>query len=73
MNREMTILLVTHDLLAISSHVRRLACLNGRLFYHGEPELNQSVIGALYGCPVDLIAHGVPHRVLSEHREAEHV
>ncbi|NLG36903.1 MAG: ABC transporter ATP-binding protein [Clostridiales bacterium] len=73
MSREMTILLVTHDLLAISSHVRRLACLNGRLFYHGEPELSQSVIGALYGCPVDLIAHGVPHRVLSEHREEENV
>lgn len=67
LNREMTIILVTHDLLAISSKVRRLACLNARLVYHGEPELNEGVINALYGCPVDLIAHGVPHRVLKAH------
>jgi energy-coupling factor transporter ATP-binding protein EcfA2 len=35
LNRDMTIVLVTHDLLAISSQVRRLACLNGRMVYHG--------------------------------------
>lgn len=69
LNKEMTIILVTHDLLAISSKVRRLACLNGTLVYHGEPELTQHVVNQLYGCPVDLIAHGVPHRVLSEHKE----
>lgn len=69
LNREMTILLVTHDLLAISSKVRTLACLNGNLVYHGEPELNEHIVNELYGCPVDLIAHGVPHRVLKEHKE----
>ncbi|WKY47588.1 ABC transporter ATP-binding protein [Eubacteriaceae bacterium ES3] len=68
LNREMTIVLVTHDLLAISSHVGRLACLNCKLVYHGEPELNESIVTQLYGCPVDLIAHGVPHRVLKEHQ-----
>lgn len=70
LNKDMTIILVTHDLLAISSKVSRLACLNGSLVYHGEPELSQSVVNTLYGCPVDLIAHGVPHRVLKEHGEA---
>ena len=69
LNREMTIILVTHDLFAISSQVRRLACLNGRLVYHGEPELTDNIVQNLYGCPVDLIAHGVPHRVLREHGE----
>lgn len=67
LNQEMTIILVTHDLMAISAQVRSLACLNGRLVYHGEPELNENVANSLYGCPVDLIAHGVPHRVLKEH------
>jgi len=67
LNKDMTIILVTHDLLAISSQVRRLACLNGNLVYHGEPELSESIVNKLYGCPVDLIAHGVPHRVLKEH------
>ncbi|MHB8962704.1 MAG: metal ABC transporter ATP-binding protein [Saccharofermentanales bacterium] len=71
LNKDVTIILVTHDLLAISSKVRRLACLNTRMIYHGDPELNEEVITNLYGCPVDLIAHGVPHRVLRAHGEGE--
>ena len=70
-NKNMTIILVTHDLLAVSSQVRKLACLNRRLVYHGEPELTESIVNSLYGCPVDLIAHGVPHRVLKEHGEGK--
>ena len=69
LNKHMTIILVTHDLLAISSQVRKLACLNGHMIYHGEPELSENIVSNLYGCPVDLIAHGVPHRVLKEHEE----
>lgn len=69
LNKNMTIILVTHDLLAISSQVNRLACLNGQLVYHGESELTEKVVNSLYGCPVDLIAHGVPHRVLRDHEE----
>lgn len=71
LNKSMTIVLVTHDLLAVSSQVHRLACLNGKLVYHGEPELNRDIVNHLYGCPVDLIAHGVPHRVLQEHEDTE--
>ncbi len=71
LNKNMTIVLVTHDLLAISSQVRKLACLNRHLVYHGEPELSESIVNSLYGCPVDLIAHGVPHRVLKEHKGDE--
>jgi len=71
LNKKMTIILVTHDMFAISSQVRSLACLNGRLIYHGEPELTENIVNSLYGCSVDLIAHGVPHRVLKEHKEVE--
>lgn len=67
LNKRITILLVTHDLMAISSRISSLACLNRTLIYHGEPELNSNIVSSLYGCPVDLIAHGVPHRVLKEH------
>lgn len=66
---KITIVLVTHDMLAVSSQVQQLACLNSKLHYHGEPELNESMVNQLYGCPVDLIAHGVPHRVLKQHEE----
>ncbi len=71
LNQQITIILVTHDLMAIASHVRSMACLNRKMHYHGEPELNEAVIGELYGCPVDLIAHGIPHRTLREHGNGE--
>jgi zinc transport system ATP-binding protein len=67
LGKHMTIILVSHDMLAISSQVSSLACLNSRLVYHGEPELNEKTVNSLYGCPVDLIAHGLPHRVLRDH------
>lgn len=64
LNKDMTIIMVTHDMSAISSHVHTIACLNKELHYHGHPELSEETIHKLYGCPIDLIAHGIPHRVL---------
>ena len=69
LNKKMTIILVTHDMMAISSQVHSLACMNQSLIYHGKPELSQGIVNKLYGCPVDLIAHGVPHRVLKTHQQ----
>ncbi len=71
LNSDVTIMLVTHDLMAIASQVSGLACLNGTLVYHGEPKLSQEIVNEMYGCPVDLIAHGVPHRVLGDHDHGE--
>jgi zinc transport system ATP-binding protein len=67
LNQTITIIMVSHDLLAISAKVKRVACINRGIVYHGEAELNGNVLEEMYGCPVDLIAHGVPHRVLGEH------
>lgn len=67
LNSSMTIILVSHDLSAISAHVRSLACLDRKLVYHGSSELTGPIVQQLYGCPVDLLAHGVPHRVLKTH------
>jgi zinc transport system ATP-binding protein len=69
LNAEMTILIVTHDLSAVSSNIDKIACLNQQLFYHGRTELEAGLVEKVYGCPVDLIAHGVPHRVLRGHEE----
>ncbi len=67
LNAKMTILMVSHDIGAVSSHVTTLACLNRRLYHHGSKEIQPRVIESVYGCPIDLIAHGTPHRVLGEH------
>ncbi len=69
LNANMTIILVTHDLVAVSSQLKSLACLNRKLVYHGGTKIDEEVVQKLYGCPIDLIAHGVPHRVLKEHGE----
>ena len=58
---------VTHDVTSIASMVRRIACINRRLFYHGDPELSLELMEEVYGCPVELVTHGVPHRVLHRH------
>lgn len=67
LNKSVTIVMVTHDLMAISSEVTSIACLNQRLVYHGGPQLDAKIVNEMYGCPIDLIAHGVPHRVLDKH------
>jgi len=72
LNKDITIVMVTHDLLAITKTVKNIACLNRTLIYHGEPVLTETVVNQMYGCPVDLIAHGVPHRVLGEHTHDTH-
>lgn len=67
LNHSMTIILVSHDISAVSRYVKKLACLNRRLFYENSREINAEMVEAMYHCPVDLIAHGIPHRVLPGH------
>ena len=67
LNERITILMVSHDMSAISSHVKTVGCLNRRLFYHGEKQITPDMLEAAYQCPIDLIAHGVSHRVFGEH------
>ncbi|HWM94858.1 MAG TPA: metal ABC transporter ATP-binding protein [Thermoanaerobaculia bacterium] len=66
LNQRIPIVVVTHDVTSMSPKVGRIACINRRLFYHGE-EIDQHVLEEVYGCPVELVAHGVPHRVLHHH------
>jgi len=67
LNQDITIIIVTHDTLAVSSYLKSIACINQSLYYHGDPSLSSELILKVYGCPVELIAHGVPHRVLGDH------
>ncbi|MCP4580004.1 MAG: ABC transporter ATP-binding protein [candidate division Zixibacteria bacterium] len=69
LNNELTIILVSHDIGAISQHVTSVACLNRKLFHHGGKDLTTEIMESTYGCPIDLIAHGTPHRVLKKHDE----
>jgi zinc transport system ATP-binding protein len=75
LNTSMTIVVVSHDLLVISRYVQSVACVNKRLHYHNQAEITGDMLEAMYPCtaeevcPVELVAHGLPHRVLKDHSE----
>ena len=69
LSRDMTLVLVTHDVGVISRYVKTVACLNRQLYYHQSKEITREMFEAAYGCPVDLVAHGHAHRVLADHDE----
>lgn len=69
LNVEIPVVLISHDIGVISSYVNKIACLNRRLYFHNSKEMTSDMLEATYDCPVDLIAHGLPHRVLEKHRE----
>ena len=73
LNEEVTVLVVSHDLLVVSRYAKSVACVNRSLHYHGQAEITGDMFETMYPCkveevcPVELIAHGLPHRVLKEH------
>ena len=68
LRQDMAIVLVTHDLSAVSTYVNKIACINRQLFYHGSKEVSAEALEQTYQCPIQLLAHDtVPHRVLKEH------
>jgi zinc transport system ATP-binding protein len=73
LNTDITILVVSHDLLVISRYVKSVACVNKRLHYHNHAEITGDMLEIMYPCtveevcPVELVAHGLPHRVLKDH------
>ena len=71
LNEDLTIILISHDMNAITSYVKTIGCVSRKLYYHGEKALTAEMLEAAYECPIDLIAHGLPHRHLHEHQHEE--
>jgi zinc transport system ATP-binding protein len=67
LNDRMAILMVSHDIGTISSHVKSFACVNSKLHYHPSPEITNEQLSS-YDCPIQLVSHGrIPHTVLEKH------
>jgi zinc transport system ATP-binding protein len=62
-----TVVLVTHNVSAVSAYIKSIACVNRDLFFHPDGVLDEATITKAYGCPVDIVAHGLPHRVYHPH------
>lgn len=57
LNREMGIVVVSHDVGFISHYVHRVACLNRTLVCHPSQGLTAEVMESLYGHPVSAVQH----------------
>jgi len=58
LNKGMAILLVSHDVGAVASLVKSIACVNGTLHYHPSNTLTTELLN-VYNCPIDQVAHGI--------------
>jgi zinc transport system ATP-binding protein len=57
LREHMTIVMVTHDVGIVSDKVESMACLNGRLFYHGAVKEGVDALHEIYCTPVKFIRH----------------
>jgi zinc transport system ATP-binding protein len=57
--RDVTLVLVSHDIGVVAKEVTKLACLNRRLVFHGRPGdfLSDAALTALYGPSVRVVSH----------------
>ncbi len=69
LNETVTILLDSHDIMVLSSYVKSVACVNQRVHFHEAAEVTEEMLEMAYHCPVELVAHGLPHRVLRSHKD----
>jgi zinc transport system ATP-binding protein len=57
--RDVTLILVSHDIGVVAKEVTKLACLNRRLIFHGRPGdfLSDAALTALYGPSMRVVSH----------------
>ncbi len=68
LNKDITVVVVSHDLFAISHYIKSVACVNKKLHYHDQDEITGDLLEHMYSCtveevcPVELVTHSKPHR-----------
>ncbi len=68
LNEKIAIILVSHDVGTISSHVKTIACVNNNLHYHPSNIISQEQLNG-YNCPIQILSHGeIPHTILKHHQ-----
>jgi zinc transport system ATP-binding protein len=69
--RNLTVILISHDVGVIAPLCDKLACLNVQLHFHDRPDkFTGDAVQKAYGCPAEVVFHSttVPHRVVGEHK-----
>src|SRR5690606_41622375 len=59
--KNITMLLVTHDTGAVTKYATEIACINQKLHFHGKAcvyqSLSQEKLSEIYGHPVHIVVH----------------
>ncbi|MCK5123387.1 MAG: metal ABC transporter ATP-binding protein [Candidatus Pacebacteria bacterium] len=66
-NKNSAIIIVSHDIGVIFKNVNKIACLNKNLYCHDATEITSEILDKTYKCDIELLGHGLPHRVLKKH------
>jgi len=67
-NKKTAIVLISHDVGALISLVRNVACVNETLHYHPGSDIDNEWLEEHFDCPLEIVGHGdIPHRVLKKH------
>ena len=66
-SERITVVMASHDIGVLASYVKTVGYLNRRLIHHGSGPLPHAALEQAYQCPIEAIAHGVPHRVFPQH------
>jgi zinc transport system ATP-binding protein len=69
--RNLTVMLISHDVGVIAPLCDKLACLNVQLHFHDRPDkFTGDTVQKAYGCPAEVVFHSttIPHRVVGEHK-----
>lgn len=76
LNKNITIVVVSHDLLMLSNYVKSVACVNQNLHYHDQAKVTGESLETICPsctveeyCPVELVAHGSPQNIIKKHME----
>ncbi|MGQ9920713.1 MAG: metal ABC transporter ATP-binding protein [Desulfobacca sp.] len=65
---DLTVIMVSHDIGAISENVGDVICLNRRVYVHQPPPIGRLGLEKTFGCSVEYLFHGeIPHRVVRIH------
>jgi ABC-type Mn/Zn transport systems, ATPase component len=69
LNDRMAIIMVSHDLGTITSHVKSIVCVNRHVHRHNSNVITPEQLHN-YDCPIQIVSHGtVPHTILEEHAD----
>lgn len=68
LNEFVTILMISHDISAVSAYVKTIGCLNRTLHYHGGNQITSEMLEEAYGDRVQQLVH-VPQRFLAQHQQ----